>query len=669
MNIDEARQKLLDLVYGELDEPSAAELLRMMDADESLRRELADLLAARAGLARMRANEPASIRVAEAGREAQFAPAGAASAIVSSARAARPAGVARSSRRALRIVGWLSPLAAAACVLVILLPAALHSPRAPVAEAATGPADIRRTEVSLTILSEPPPRPGRYYAAGAGRAVLNSASGWGGLALVRDRRLIRNLPRGQSEVRVTEVPAGIMPDTVRLRSLDDPEGLAVLEQNYEYDLAGAEAILKRYIDKPIGVVDAEGRLARNSLRLLSYSPADLVVMDSGPPSAPLAQPRPVTVSREKLKAIRFADLPGGLLTRPTLVWTLNNRSASRQQCEVAYMTRGLSWRADYVLRLAPGQRLDDTAARSQAASQERDIAPLDAAGNPQILDSAELTGFATVTNLSGTTYANAQLKLLAGDVHLIYEDTYLNDLMVHFLRDGSGGGGKARGFEEKSLFEYHLYTLQRPTTLRDAETKQIELVTAGGIRLKRGYVYDRTENPSAARVVSEFKNSRASGLGSPLPKGVVRLYAPDPEGVSTYVAQTQIDHTPRDEKIRLPWGYAFDIACSATQTDNTRHGAAGEQKWLYSIRNHKDCDVTVTVIVRVPPSTTRADCRLAAEKRGRADGAGAAHPWRVREVGVVEIDVPVKAGQAANVDFSFEYDTLTGGGLRSPWEE
>ena len=345
-----------------------------------------------------------------------------------------------------------------------------------------------------------------------------------------------------------------------------------------------------------------------------------------------------SLSRQKVKALTFAELPEGLLTRPTLVWQLRNDAAADQQFEVAYLTGGLKWRVDYVLKLRPA-----------------DAAP--AGELPQITDAADLVGYATVANDSGVTYENAQLKLLAGDVNLILPPP---------LQLGYSYGGSLNRlldarpqFREKAFFEYHLYTLARRTTIRSAETKQIELISGSGLKLRRGYVYDRTVNPTAARVVSEFRNCEEDGLGKPLPKGVVRLYAPDPAGQQTYVAQTSIDHTPKDEKIRLPWGFAFDIACSARQVGGGRSGSDYYEKWQYSLRNHKDHDVTLSVIVRVPKSTYKAACA-----RG-----GKGQPWHIREVGIVEIEVPVKANTAETVTFEYNHDYRHGGGLKSPHDD
>ena len=253
-----------------------------------------------------------------------------------------------------------------------------------------------------------------------------------------------------------------------------------------------------------------------------------------------------------------------------------------------------------------------------------------------------------MTNNSGVTYENAQLKLMAGDVNLIQP----TKLAIYALEEKAAAKDKSDvdlSFQEKSFFEYHLYTLGRPTTLRNAETKQIDLVSGSGVKLTRTYVYDPSINGTAAQVVSEVKNTQVNGLGKPLPKGIIRLYAPGPDGEDTYVSQATIDHTPLNEKLRLGWGFAFDIACTNTATDqkhsDTDHHISGQ----YSLRNHKDYDATITAIVRVPNTTRKFDCN---------------RPWHIREVGWIEIQVPLKADTEETVTFSYDYDTLSGGGLK-----
>ncbi|HUU22651.1 MAG TPA: hypothetical protein VM389_08965 [Phycisphaerae bacterium] len=580
MNEQQAREKLIDLLYGELPPAEAEQVLEQVRAHPELAEELAALRRGRAAMAIGRAAEPATPVSIPAGRAMPWA------------------------SRGLRWTGAAAAvgMAAAAGIMVVLFVRGTTGP------AVAGPVEIQRVNVSLTILSEPEDMPAQPQTR-----APTFGLGWRGLALVRDQRLVVNLPKGESRVRFREVPSAIRPDTVRLRSLDDPEGLTILEQNYQYDLASAGAILERYIDKPITAEFADGQ--RVTGVLLSFDDGTLVVRPAGQ--------GPRNLHRRQVKTVTLAELPEGLLTKPTLVWSLANRAAAKQQIEVAYMTEGLSWRADYVLKLRPG-------AGRPAPDQQ---------GMPQVYDAADVVGYATVTNRSGIAYADAQLKLMAGDVHLIRpEPTPVTDAQVSM----SYWGFAAPQFQEKSFFEYHLYTLGRPTTLADRETKQIEMVTAAGVKMRRIYEYDRDVNPTAVRVISELVNSKANGLGKPLPKGVVRMYAPDPTGMQTYVAQTRIDHTPTDEKLRLAWGFAFDIVVEAKRTAYSRRGADTVfERWQYQFRNHKDHDVTVHVVVRVPP-----EARLF-----QAD-----KPWNRPEAGKVEMDIPVKAASAETVTFEYEHD-------------
>jgi hypothetical protein len=601
MNCDECRDKLVNLAYGELEASQASAVEAHLSQCPACRAELEKLRFARAALAHGRAGEPRT-----------------------------PPAIAATPRRArLRRYIPVGVGAAAAAVLVATLLVLLAGPGTPLLQARPS-VEILRKDVSLTILSEPP----QTGQTARGRTVRYGP--WPGLALVRDRRLARHLPGGVTQVRFADVPAGIRPDSVRLRSPDAPGRLTILEQNYQYDLASATAVLDKTIDHGVTLQLESGDSITGTL--LSHEAGALVVQPPGE--------GPRNVPRRAVRAVTLSELPEGLLTRPTLVWHLRNEAESRQRLEVNYLTEGLTWRADYVLKLR---------------------GPIEGAEPPEIVDAAEMVGYATVTNESGVTYADATLKLMAGDVNLVREPT----------GGGWGGGGLERdkynyanglpGFEEKSFFEYHLYTLGRKTTLRDRETKQIELATASGLKLRRRYVFDYTNRPApsarpgrralgagdelAARVVSELKNSEANGLGRPLPKGVVRLYAPDPTGVSTYVGQTKIDHTPKDETLRLPWGRAFDLLCRRRLADARHSGAEHSQRRQYTIRNHKGRPVAVAIVVAVPKTTYAAECDAA---------------WHVREVGVVEIELTVGAGASAEANLALRYNTESGGGLTSP---
>ncbi|MDP6544649.1 MAG: zf-HC2 domain-containing protein [Phycisphaerae bacterium] len=598
MNCDRANELLMDLVYDELSGQEARAVEQHAAGCRKCAAELGELRLGRSLMARHRGAEPTIVT-------------------------AMPGWPPR-----LRLRRFIASVtAAAAAILIGVTVWIFHESTTPHAYGDPGPPVITQTGVSLTIMS----RPDNYRAPSDGqhgqREYLMSRGIWPGLALVRDQRLVRRLKKGVSEIRFTGVPSGILPDTIRLRGVDHPEGMSILEQNYQYDLASASAVLKRYVDKPITIVPKDARDPVTGV-LMSFDARTLVVQ------APDGSVR--NIERAHIRSIAFAKLPAGLLTRPTLLWELENRAAARQKFEVAYLTHGLNWRADYVLKLKPAIDAKNANAKSG------------------IVDTADLVGYATVTNNSGVTYENAQLKLMAGDVNLIQPERHHRQYMKFDLQKDLKSGGEGQGFKEKSFFEYHLYTLGRSTTIADAETKQIELLSGSGIKLNRGYVYDRNANQTAVRVVSEFKNSKENGLGKPLPKGVVRLYAPDGEGVDSYVARVEIDHTPVNEKVRLMWGHAFDIACSSKQTKFSRSGSDRHHVWAYQIRNHKEYDVTVTIIAHVPRSTYKADCN---------------YPWHVRQVGMVEIDVPVKANTAATATLSYSYNNTSGGGLTSPHEK
>lgn len=626
MNRDEAREKLVDLVYGELDAAGQRAVMEQVNASPELAAELQRLQGARKAMGSLLGTrgtgfQPVQPQLEKLRHET-----------------ARPA--------RWHVIRWLAPLAAAAAAVVLVVTYWQQGPTLPVALADKGPIEIQRTDLSLTILSTP-----------------ENAYSFAGLALVRDQRLARHLPKGESNVTFTGVPSGILPDSVRLRSLDAPEAMTILEQNYQYDLATTEAILAKYVDKPVKVTFKDGSsvegdllsfegmaMAANDLNALRAGDYSALQQDrSGEVMSRLAQaamsgggvagtlvirPKgegPRNISRKDIQNIAFPTLPEGLLSRPSLLWKLHNTwPEQKQSFEVAYMTHGIDWRADYVLKLRPG--------------------PADG----QQTDTADIVGYATITNNSGISYENAQLKLMAGDVHLVQEGEQLSDLASKREEDKKALQASDRGgFAEKAFFEYHLYTLGQPTTIRNAETKQIEMLSAQGVKMKRLYVYDRDENPTAARVVSELKNDKASGLGQPLPKGVIRLWAPAGDA-DEFASQTNIDHTAQDEKIRLTWGYAFDVACSSQQTENKVSGLEGSVKWHYTVNNQKPYDVTVVVVVRVPATADTAQCD---------------RPWTVKQVGLVEIPVLAAAGQRVAVDFGYHYNNRTGGGLKSPHVE
>jgi hypothetical protein len=409
----------------------------------------------------------------------------------------------------------------------------------------------------------------------AGEAADESQSGPGvsltvynqNFAIVKQRREM-DLKPGVGFVRFPNVAATIVPETVQFSSLAPAGDARVLEQNYEFDLVSADKLLDKYIDRRIGVITRDGGLIEGTL--LSADPAQLVIR--GEKSIDL-MPRGSNV-----KDIRFASLPSGLLTRPTLVWKVRSGQAGSHLVKVAYQAGAINWRVDY---------------RAVAAADEKTL---------------DLAGWVTIDNQSGTTYADAGLKLMAGDVHVVeperlLERTRLGKLGTEYL---FRKGGPA--FEEKSFAEYHLYTLGRRTTLANAQTKQIELIKVDGIPVTKRYLF-RTPTatlepqyaPSGGQVavILEFKNSKEirEGLGIPLPKGPFRVYQVDADRQTEFVGRDEIDHTPKDEPVRIRIGYAFDLAAERVQTANRARAGERwtEQDWKITLRNHKDQPATVVV--------------------------------------------------------------------------
>ncbi|WP_305042078.1 DUF4139 domain-containing protein [Geoalkalibacter sp.] len=364
------------------------------------------------------------------------------------------------------------------------------------------------------------------------------------LALVKDRRQVR-LPAGESRLAVREVSALIRPETALLRTLDGGGPLRVLEQNFDFDLLSPQSLLQKYVGRRVQVVRTHPQSGAESLE-----EATLLAYNDGVPVLRLGE-RIETGAPGRLV---FPEVPADLRERPTLVLALNGPAAGNRDLELSYLTGGLSWRADYVAELsAKDDRLD-------------------------------LSGWVTLTNQSGTAYRNARLQLVAGDVHRVVEDKRMPaELMMR-----AAMAAPAPEMAEESLFDYHLYSLARPTTLADRQTKQVALLSAAGVAVRKeyrlrgaDYYYAGRHGELGARlpvgVFLEFVNREQDGLGLPLPQGVLRVYKKDSGGNAQFIGEDRIDHTPKNERVRLKLGHAFDITAARTQTD-FRRVAGGERQ-------------------------------------------------------------------------------------------
>lgn len=389
------------------------------------------------------------------------------------------------------------------------------------------------------------------------------------IGLVKDTRTIR-LPRGTSQLRFMDVAQQINPTTVHIKSLTGPNALDVVEQSYEYDLLNPQKLLDKYVGQELTLVL---RKLENNTEQLVPTRATLLSNNSGQVWQMGGQ---IVINPTNIAEIRFDRLPQDLIAKPTLVWTLNNTGADSHTVEASYLTQGLGWRADYVVVV----NQNDT--------------------------KADLNGWVTINNNSGTTYRNAELKLVAGDVNRVREE--VADYALKGRRLEVAAAAPAPQFEEQAFFEYHLYTLQRATTVKQNETKQINLLSAANFNVKKELVlngqpfyfqgYNNPGEPIKEKVgvFVEFKNSKENSLGQPLPAGIIRVYKADETGAQQFIGENRIDHTPKDESVRVKLGDSFDVVAERKQTD---YKAIARRIFEYAyeirIRNHKTEPITVIV--------------------------------------------------------------------------
>jgi hypothetical protein len=443
-------------------------------------------------------------------------------------------------------------LAAAALTLSLLAtPALWHLPRPAFAAQEQAPSKT------------PADQPGTTAADQTDLAVTVYNSN---LALVRDSRQL-TLPAGQFRLRFMDIAASVNPATVHFRSLTDPSKLSVLEENYEYDLLDPQKLLLKYVGREVTLVRA--REENNSTKYEEVK-ATLLANNNGP----VWKIGNEIVTGMHADSMRFPELPENLYSHPTLLWLLDNSGARRQRVEASYLAGNLSWNADYVLTLGRDDK------------------------------SADLDGWVTLVNNSGTTFKNAKLQLVAGDLHRVAQEF---DRMAK-IQGGIAAAAPAPAFTQESFSEYHLYSLARRTSIFDKETKQISLLNGSGIPVQKvyevdgqQYYYRNAQRPGVplkdpVRVFYKFKNDEKAGLGMPMPAGTVRVYQADSKGGVLFAGEDRIGHTPKDEIISLQIGTAFDVVAERKQTDyKVISPRVVETEYEVTLRNHKDAPITVEV--------------------------------------------------------------------------
>jgi hypothetical protein len=386
------------------------------------------------------------------------------------------------------------------------------------------------------------------------------------IALVRDVRNL-TLPSGTFRLKFMDIAATVNPATVHFRSLTDPDKLGVIEQNYEYDLLEPAKLLHKYVGKEVTLV----RSYQDSGTTKHEEIKATLLSDNNGPVWKIGND---IVTGMFAESYRFPEVPANLYDRPTLLMSLENSGPRKQQIEASYLANNLSWNADYVLTVARDDK------------------------------NADLDGWVTVANNSGTAFHNAHLQLVAGELNRVQPPAP----MAPAAMDMVATRAKAQQFQQEAFSEYHLYTLGRKTSVEDKETKQISLLQGSGIPVEKvfvvngqSYYYRNQQAPGAPLkdpllVYYKFKNEEKNGLGIPLPAGNVRVYQKDSKGGILFAGEDHIDHTPKDEQVSIHIGNAFDVVAEHKQTD-FKHVDTHTWEFEYEVtlRNHKDIPIMVQV--------------------------------------------------------------------------
>lgn len=388
------------------------------------------------------------------------------------------------------------------------------------------------------------------------------------LALVKDQRKLK-LNSGIQKLAIRDVSAQMRSETALLRSLSHLGSFSTLEQNFDFDLLSPEKLLEKYVGKTVSIIKinpATGEEKTEQATVLSANNGVVLNINN-------------RIETGIPGRIVYSDIPSNLRDRPTLVTQINNKTPADQIVELSYLTGGLSWKADYVAELSPKE------------------------------DSIDLSGWVTLTNTSGATYNNAKLQLVAGDVNRVQENL---PRVMTMRKSAALMADAAAPMAEESLLEYHLYSLDRPTTIAENQTKQVALLSATAVPTRKelvlrgaDYYYQSSYGDLGSKlkvsVFVEFDNKEISKLGIPLPKGIMRVYKKDSTGNAQFVGEDNIDHTPKNEVVRLKLGESFDVTADKKQTDfkilpkPSKGTSAFESAYEITLKNAKKEKIVVTV--------------------------------------------------------------------------
>ncbi len=382
------------------------------------------------------------------------------------------------------------------------------------------------------------------------------------LGLVKDTRHFK-VNSGVNELRFMDVASSIMPQTVQIKPLDNVDAFSVLEQNYEYDLMDSNKLMDKYVGKSIRLMTKNPYQDKTDIveaTLLSnnngpiYKIGDEIYLNYG--GSPI-----------------LPKIPENLVSKPTLTWLYKSKTDAKQNVQVSYLTNGIGWKADYIL-----------------VTNKED-------------NGADLSGWVTLDNNSGAEYKNAKLKLVAGNVNRV-QDMRANVGYLKAARAMAMESDAAGGFQEQSFFEYHIYDLQRKTTIKNNQSKQVSLLEASKIKVEKEFMVQADQNyfwgnyggqelKQPVNVYLKFKNSKENHMGMPLPAGTMRLYKEDGQKSLQFIGEDAIKHTPKDEDVEIKVGEAFDVVAKRVQMNFVQRSNYFEMTWELTVRNHKEEDITV----------------------------------------------------------------------------
>lgn len=424
------------------------------------------------------------------------------------------------------------------------------------------------------------------------------------LALIRDQRQL-SLPAGRVDLAFRDVSARIQPQTALLRapSADRAQSLRVIEQNFDFDLLTPDKLLENYVGREVGLIRTHpttGEETEETATVLAANDGVVLKLADRIETGRLSQ---------FPYRLVYRDIPDTLRERPTLVMRLDNPNPAAQTLELSYLSAGLSWQADYVAELSADEtRLD-------------------------------LTGWVTLDNRSGTSYPQAQLQLVAGEVNRASQPP---DMMFNELAQKRLLAEAAAPMAEEALFEYHLYSLAEPTTIADNQSKQVSLLAATGVKVRKELLiqgdtgsYQRARGALAqdldVQVFLELTNDTDSNLGLPLPAGTLRVYKQDRNGQAQFIGEDRIDHTPTHKQIRVLLGQSFDVTAERRQSEFTKRSGSGPWQYEYDsafevvVNNAKPEPVEVKLQERLP-----GDWKILEESAPHAQGNAQIAVWTLQ---------------------------------------